>query len=999
MSSDSETPRRAVVHQIDSQQYASLNKLLDQVLELPEQDRAAWLAQQPIDEKTRSLLIQLLLSDQESSQLPEIMPQIVDLKAIDSPFSAEQKIGQYTLHSRIGVGGMGEVWRALPSDGLLKRAVALKLTRAGLLDDQLLARFSFERDSLAQLNHPNIARLYDAGYEGTQPFMAIELVDGIPITQHCHEKKLDLKQRITLFVQVIDAIQYAHNNLLIHRDIKPSNILVTNEGQVKLIDFGIAKRSAGQHARAAADGNNATEQQTQFNNPMYTPLYASPEQVLGQPINTSTDIYSLGVVLYVLLTGTPPFAKTNQSAEIKSATRPSATVISDEFSETLQLSAKALKRSLADGLDSVLLTAIAQEPSKRYTTARLFSDDLHAWLDGKPVTAVPPSRWYYFRKFALRHPLGMSLGTIAICAVSGAAVVAQIQATKAKAEAQKASQVTQFLTEMLTANSGRSVSTLGAQANRAATAEQLLNAAIEKIQKKSNLSVDLQQNLLGVVGDLTHELQMNDQAIQLREQRVGLLTGAADKAGELLRLSDTLFQAGKSKEVDPVLKRSRELIETLPSEQQTRLLARLQMREGRQLDLRTQFKESVPLLQQAATVLGSFNPPDPDWLEAQKTYLDGLITLDPKTGLDGYEKLVKDLAARHGGQSVELLSVLSAQASHLARLTKFEAAQLVFDQVNAIYASNPAYDPAGAVLNLGAFSVMLRNSGQVKFSNQLLEKSLKEFERLGLQNHPVEPTATRLTYSSSLISQWKFSEAKTQLERVQHVWRNVASRPPSLATALELQARSEMLLDNTVSARDLLNKAKSLREQSLGANHPTLLINESVAIQNEAIAGNEEQAITRYLALQKLPVPASGGAAAFYLGEAKQLSLAALVALKRWEMLVTDSQPIVDKAPPYTLAKLRHFTILSHRLLAFTELKNTVSANQTLEKLQTLAAELGENLPPPNHAIVLVSKIKLSRLNGASEQTLTGLRNELQQLRANLPEEAASFTRAANQVR
>ena len=214
----------------------------------------------------------------------------------------DTEIGPYRLVRELGQGGMGTVWLARRTDGSLKRAVALKLLRWGYLDRQLAERFSRERDILAALTHPNIARLYDAGVSRSgQPYLALEYVDGEPLTAYAEHHQLDVHSRVLLFLQVADAVQYAHRNLIIHRDIKPGNILVSTDGVVHLLDFGIAKLLAEEQSAAMA-----TELTQQAGRPL-TLEYASPEQIAGAALTTASDIYSLGVVLYELLCGTRPY--------------------------------------------------------------------------------------------------------------------------------------------------------------------------------------------------------------------------------------------------------------------------------------------------------------------------------------------------------------------------------------------------------------------------------------------------------------------------------------------------------------------------------------------------------------------------------------------------------------------------------------------------------------------------------------------------------------------
>jgi serine/threonine protein kinase/tetratricopeptide (TPR) repeat protein len=977
--------------------------LLDQLLEMDPQARLDWLSQQTdVDAAVVNAVKRLMVVPQARTNAPmfEQPPKIsAEKNADDSPFAVGQTMGPYQLDSRIGVGGMGEVWKAFPSNQLLKRAVALKLTKAGVLDTLLLARFSFERDSLARLNHPNIARLYDAGVDNKQPYLALELVEGIPIHEYCRRNRLNLRDRVMLFTQVLDAVQYAHTNLLIHRDIKPSNILVTPEGQVKLVDFGIAKQSIA--IDTLEDHETAATELTQVGHLVYTPRYASPEQFRGQRVSTLTDIYSLGVVLYELLTELSPYAGSNTAGPLqidasqldRPVTKPSHSSITQSTCDTLGSSKRILKRTLSDGLDSVVLTAMAKEPPRRYPSARAFSDDLVAWSKGEPVRALPPSKWYFFRKFCGRHPLGLSLGGVALSAVLASTLVALIQANKATVAAQKTTQVTQFLIDMLNANSGRRVSALAAQANRQTTAEQLLGNAINKLKTNTALASDTQANLLGVVGDLTHELQMNDQAIELREKRIVLLTNPEEKTDALLNLSDTLFQAGKTKENDAVLKRARELFGTdLASNltaKQTLLAAQLQMREGRQLDLSGKYAESTPLLMQASQKLKSLEPPHSDWIEAQRTYLEGLRLNDPKACLDGFEIFISELEQKYGVNSPVLIPNLRSYAANLGRLYEVERAKKVFAKLDAIHAANPNFDAAGALISLSDQAVILRNWGEVVLSNQLIERSLKGFEQLGLQDHPVEPSAVKLSYAASSLSEWDLPNADKNLKQLDHVWRTLSSRPPSLATVLEQLSVSAGYQEDWGGARRYLVEARELREKSLGPTHPTILINDARRVFLEALAGNSEDSFRRYELVFNTPVPASGGLPAFLIGEAKIAALHALVILRLWSRVISDTQQLVDQPLKTPLEKLRRLSAYRYRIVAFTQTRNYALAKIEADKAQVLLTELGGNVTQPERTLLALAQWRLASASGSDAKRSEQMKMQFQLERSKLRSESS----------
>ena len=305
---------------------------------------------------------------------------------------------------------MGAVYLAQRADGAYDKLIAIKLLKRGVDTDEVLRRFFAERQILARLDHPGIVRLIDAGTtdEGL-PYLAMDYVEGVPVTDFVHERKLSIEERLKLFRSVCAAVTYAHQNLIVHRDLKPSNILITKEGQVRLLDFGIAK---------LLDTEAPAVTITMFR--VMTPEYASPEQVKGEVVTTLSDVYSLGVVLYELLTGERPYRLGRGSSEELSKaiceqepTRPSTAVARGDGSSKIQIPNPRLLRG---DLDNIVLKALRKEPQRRYASVDHFSDDIRRHLDGLPVQARKDTFAYRAGKFIQRHKLPLAAASLFLLA-------------------------------------------------------------------------------------------------------------------------------------------------------------------------------------------------------------------------------------------------------------------------------------------------------------------------------------------------------------------------------------------------------------------------------------------------------------------------------------------------------------------------------------------------------------------------------------------------------
>jgi serine/threonine protein kinase len=405
------------------ERWQKIKEVLATILETPDSNREVRFEQLCAGDDDLRHQVELLLNPQNEMQ-SQFLDETSLAHAAAAVFPAEnvpwvgRRLGAYKTLERIGVGGMGEVYRAIRADGQFAKEVAVKVVRGGLESESVSERFRNERQILASLDHPNIARLLDGGKsdEGV-PYLVMELIEGERIDAYCDRHRLSVADRVQLFRQVCSAVQYAHRRLVIHRDIKPSNILVTKDGSPKLLDFGIAKILTPIH-----------DAETVFTvTQVMTPEFASPEQIRGDAITTATDVYSLGVVLYQLLTGRSPYRGDTRSphklaqavCETEPAPPSDAACASKEFAGRVGENTPAkLQRRLTGDLDNILLMALRKEPERRYPSANELAEDLRRHLEGLPVVATRGSWSYRARKFVRRHKVGMAASGAVLLALA-----------------------------------------------------------------------------------------------------------------------------------------------------------------------------------------------------------------------------------------------------------------------------------------------------------------------------------------------------------------------------------------------------------------------------------------------------------------------------------------------------------------------------------------------------------------------------------------------------
>jgi len=516
----------------DAEVLAWLDRLLD--LEVAERERQLQQLASG-DPGLHARLVRLLGAalDLESSHIVA-RPVAEGFRAVREAAALSLETGQavagYRLLRELGRGGMSVVWLAERADGVVKRQVALKLPLFVLSSPLDVERFAREKDVLAALTHPHIARLYDAGVAATgQPFIVLEFVDGISITDWCDRNRCTIEQRLSLFLQVLAAVDHAHKHLVVHRDLKPSNILVDEQGQVKLLDFGIARLLTDPKAGAAP------VLLTRHGDLALTPLYAAPEQLSAQPITVFTDVYVLGVVLHELLSGAHPYADAVGSApglaRVLDAvlrgtpTRPSHAPIDERAAQARGLhSARRLRAALAGDLDTIVRKAMSHEPAQRYDSAGQFAEDARRFRARRPISARPPNHWYSARLFLRRHRNASIAAACGVLLALSAGAIALYQAREARLYEARSAAVRDFMFDLV-----NDAEPSESQPDAPITFQEMLGGAVVRARTTFQDEPQLEGELLNELGRMYRRLGDSETSARVLSESLALLEAHAPR--------------------------------------------------------------------------------------------------------------------------------------------------------------------------------------------------------------------------------------------------------------------------------------------------------------------------------------------------------------------------------------------------------------------------------------------------------------------------------------
>ena len=834
--------------------WPEVSRLLDEALELHAQARDAWLQRLRSDQPALYPIVHELLAthaEHEASDFlkcrPALMAEACRRAIEDEPteqLQAGDAIGHYRLLRELGSGGMAVVWLAERSDGKLTRQVALKLPQRFVWRPGLAERFSREGDILARLEHNHIARLYDAdvcaadGPGAGRPFLVLEYVEGTHLTEYCDQHRLDTAQRLALFMQVLEAVQYAHTRLVIHRDLKPANILVNPSGEVKLLDFGVAKLLAD------ADDPGVSSALTQQVGRLFTPDYASPEQVRGEALGTTSDIYALGVVLYELLSGQRPYRLTHSSpAQLEQAITevdpaPPSSRVTAEAAIARSSRPQALQRSLRGELDTIVLKALHKRPEQRYNTVTELAEDLRRHRDGQPVLARPKSRVYRVRKFVLRNRLGVGAAVLIALALLIGIAVSMWQASVAQRQALRARAIQAFMADIFRTNTDAQADPLKA---RQTTARELLDIGAKRIDSNLQDDPEGRAEVLVLLGDMYYALGLDEQAAGLYERRVAALKAAFGTGDQ--RVAQALSSYGqqleglgeRGDEQRRVLDEAKSILDRLGdthSEQRAELLSAMATAYSHS------GQQAIDYARQSVAIFRQHYPDSPDFSNALNRLGISLWRVDDLTGAEAafIETLTRLGGDKQASVSTELTALLTL-ASVQNLLQKVYAAEATYRRALALTLERNGEEHVDTLHSKSAFGLFLLRTSRRDEAWQLLHSA----EAMVAQHTyaPYPANVVRSSVAQALLFEGRWDEAESRLGSVIDYYRKVAGgKSPLLVAALRLRAEQRLGQDRLADADSALAEATSLLaqlspEQQRTVSSPVALVTARIALRRQ----------------------------------------------------------------------------------------------------------------------------------------------------------------------
>ena len=736
-------------------------------------------------------------------------------RAADPAARVGERVGAYRLIELLGAGGMGEVYLAERADGRFEQRVALKLVKRGMDTALILRRFARERQILARLDHPGIARLLDGG-EGAdgRPFFVMERIEGEPITDYCAARDLPLEERLRLVADCSDAVEAAHRNLVVHRDLKPSNILVTPDGRVKLLDFGIA--------RLLSEDDGATEL-TRHGAQVLTPAYAAPEQILGGGITMATDVFSLGVVLYELLTGSLPHDRRAPTpydlisrVERESAEKPST--VARKATESTGTGERRSRRLRGD-LDTIALKALQRDPARRYASAAALGADLRAYLGGRPVAARPDTTTYRLRKFVSRHRLAVGASLVVAASLIGGLAVSLVQTAVAKREAERAAAAQTFLTSLFAELDPDRMS------GAAPTVRDLIDRGTARLATELAAQPELRSEMELLIGQVYNQLSLHEQAQPLfraARDRRRELGGADDPRGAEAekRLAISLHRQARYAEAEPLL----------------RALAARAERRGDDLELASvysnyanlkrqtgDYEAAVEMLERGVAILSAQGDIDTRSLATSLNNL-GLAYWRQQRSRPAIVTFRRALAlhSKNAPGSALVSGTLQNLLEVHRDIGELEQAEDYGRQSLALHrAVYPEFHPAIAN-TLAALANVARKANEFDKARELYEESIANFAGSQRPDHP-DFAWTLRGYATLLRQQGDVKGALEAYERALAVRRKAfGDRHPEVAQSWHDLARGRLAVDDLEGAFAALRTGVDIYRATLPADSSQL---------------------------------------------------------------------------------------------------------------------------------------------------------------------------------
>lgn len=786
-------------------QWKRIKSLFERATELPESDRAGFLSDAaPNEPAIRAAVQELLAASSQTAQFLEkpVLPNVV---------TEGQHIGPYRLLRLLGRGGMGQVFLAAREDGTFARQVALKLLRPGLSTPDFLHRLQNERQILANLRHPNIAHVYDGGSTPWgDPYFTMEYVEGLPITTYCEQHQLGLAKRLRLFQTVCETVHYAHQNLVVHRDLKPSNILVTIDGTVKLLDFGIAKM-------LRPDGD-AAEPQTSTH--VMTPEYAAPEQICGDAITTAADVYALGILLYELLTGTRPYELRERALQEvvriiseEEPAKPSDRATSSETSLTA-----SWRRTLRGDLDNVVMMALQKETKRRYASAEALAQDVTRFLKGEPIMARPQTAGYVVRKFVLRHKVGMGI-TWGVCLLAMTfAFWHDVQITAERNHALE-------------------------EAARATAVQNLLVGLFEKADPAQARGLNLSVR------------EILDMGARVADQE---LSGQPQVKAEILRVLGDVYSAlGEDETAGAFLAQAQTLLsQTIRPPHAA--FARVLMQRGEWFQNQGDYARADSFFRQASAMYNAL----PEQHEAEKAdlwHMQAYLAHDEGHMQDAetfYQKALNMRRKLYPHQHPKIALSLNDYGGYLMNVGRYEEARHYMEDAlairRAVYGQQPHPDLAESLYNIGYWYYEMGESDK---SLPYYRETLAIEEKLYDPNH-VEIATTLNNLGGSLASLDRFDEAEQILQRALNIQlKDLSPDHPNIAVTRRNLGFSLMGKGNYPRAEQELRMAVASR--STGESHyrgvDETLLAKILMAQRKSPEARERLSIAQRLIEKELP--------------------------------------------------------------------------------------------------------------------------------------------------